>query len=51
MGVRTPLSWEAAMVQAIHDQWLMAVAAIVVAAIAVWLVVDRWIARGRRRGP
>lgn len=38
------------MVQAIQDQWMIAVAAIVVAAIAVWLVVDRWIARVRRRG-
>jgi hypothetical protein len=38
------------MVRAIHDQWLIAVAAIVVAAIAIWLAVDRWIARGRRRG-
>lgn len=38
------------MVEAIRDQGVIAVAAIVVAAIAVWLAVDRWIARGRRRG-
>jgi hypothetical protein len=38
------------MVEAIRDQGVIAVAAIVVVAIAVWLVVDRWIARGRRRG-
>jgi hypothetical protein len=38
------------MVRAIHDQWLIRVAAIVVAVIAVWPAVDRWIARGRRRG-
>jgi hypothetical protein len=38
------------MVEAIRDQWVIALAAIVVGAIAVWLVVDRRIARGRRRG-
>jgi hypothetical protein len=38
------------MVEAIRDQGVIAVAAIVVVAIAVSLVVDRWIARGRRRG-
>jgi hypothetical protein len=38
------------MVEAIRDQGVIAVAAIVVVAITVWLVVDRWIARGRRRG-
>ena len=30
------------MVQAIRDQWLIAVAVIVVAVIAGWLLVDRW---------
>jgi hypothetical protein len=38
------------MVQAIRDQWLIAVAIIAVAVIAGWLLVDRWKSgAGRRR--
>jgi hypothetical protein len=38
------------MVEAVRDNGVIVVAAIVVAAIVVWLVVDRWIGRGQRRG-
>jgi hypothetical protein len=38
------------MVQAIRDQWLIALAIVAVAVIAVWLLVDRWKAGGWRRG-
>jgi hypothetical protein len=38
------------MVQAIRDQWVIALAVVAVAAIAVWLLVDRWRAGGQRRG-
>jgi hypothetical protein len=38
------------MVESVRDNGVIVVAGIVAAAIAVWLVVDRWIARGQRRG-
>jgi hypothetical protein len=38
------------MVEAVRDNGVIVVAAIVMAAIVVWLVVDRWIGRGQRRG-
>jgi hypothetical protein len=38
------------MVQAIRDQWLIAVAVIVVAVIAGWLLVDRWKSGTGKRG-
>lgn len=38
------------MVESVGDNGVIVLAGIVVAAIAVWLVVDRWIARGQRRG-
>jgi len=37
-------------VQAIRDQWVIALAVVAVAAIAVWLLVDHWRAGGQRRG-
>jgi hypothetical protein len=38
------------MVESVRDNGVIVVAGIVMAAIAVWLLVDRWIARGQRRG-
>ena len=38
------------MVQAIRDQWLVVAAIVLVMAIAVWLVIDRWRAGAWRRG-
>ena len=38
------------MVQAIRDQWVIALAIVVVVGVVVWLVVDRWSAGGWRRG-
>ena len=37
------------MVQAIRDQWVITIAVVVVAGVAVWLLVDRWIGRASRR--
>jgi hypothetical protein len=38
------------MVQAIRDQWVIASAIVVVVGVVAWLLVDRWIAGGWRRG-
>jgi hypothetical protein len=37
------------MVQAIRDQWMIAVAIVVVAAIGVWLLADWWARRHQGR--
>jgi hypothetical protein len=38
------------MVQAVRDQWVMAMAVVVVGGIALWLLIDRLLSRARRRG-
>lgn len=38
------------MVQAIRDQWLIAIAVVVVIGVAVWLLVDRLTSGASRRG-
>lgn len=38
------------MVEAIRDQWVIAVALVVVAALGLWLLAERWTARGGRGG-
>jgi hypothetical protein len=38
------------MVQAIRDQWVIGMAVVVVAGIALWLLFDRLLSGARRRG-
>jgi hypothetical protein len=38
------------MVQAIRDQWVIAVAVVVVIGVAIWLLADRLIGSASRRG-
>jgi len=38
------------MVEAIRDQWVIAAALVVVAAVGLWLLVERWTAGGPRHG-
>jgi hypothetical protein len=36
------------MVEAIHDQWAIVAAAVIVGVIALWLLRERWAGGGRR---
>jgi hypothetical protein len=38
------------MVEAIRDQWVIAIAVVVVIGVAVWLLVDRLMSGASRRG-